>query len=318
MKNNNEKFEISLEGIFEKGYGQVGKVPIEDKRLTDKAKIIYTYICTFAGGGKECFTSAPKLCAGLNINKDTFWFHLKYLIAYGYIRVLKKPKTNSNHYQIVFNPVENQKLINDLEEEVKKKYLKRESSRNKNNKTEIVDAPKFNDHHPSRSDDTHHPSGSDDHHPSGSDDHHPSRSDDHHPSGSDANSIFNNNKNNKLNKKNLSLEISNYLFEKMKRNNPKVKKPKFNEWKKEIIEIIESDKRNIEDIYKVIDYSQNNDFWMTTILTPTKLRLNFDQLYLKMIKENDKKIDRKNAKQDTSSYYDNIDLNKFVNSGGGN
>ena len=57
--------------------------------------------------------------------------------------------------------------------------------------------------------------------------------------------------------------------------------------------MIRIDGREIENIKKVIDWCQNDSFWYTNILSASKLRKQYDQLYMKMNKtkkENNKPI----------------------------
>lgn len=100
------------------------------------------------------------------------------------------------------------------------------------------------------------------------------------------------NKNDKNNEnKKLFVETSNeyrlskYLFEHIRRNNSKTKKPNYQSWSKQFDFIIRIDRRDIEEIKKVINWCQNDSFWCSNILSPTKLRAQYDQLVVKMNKE---------------------------------
>jgi len=65
-------------------------------------------------------------------------------------------------------------------------------------------------------------------------------------------------------------------------NNPKAKVPAdLTKWSIEFKRMIEIDKRSNEDIEKVINFSQKDPFWRTNILSASKLREKFDQLYMK-------------------------------------
>ncbi|MDO4536263.1 MAG: hypothetical protein Q4B63_10710 [Clostridium perfringens] len=93
-------------------------------------------------------------------------------------------------------------------------------------------------------------------------------------------------------KKNLFVENSNemmlskLLFSLMQNNNPNVRKPDFQRWSKEFDSILRIDKRNVEEVKKVIGWSQRDLFWKSNILSPSKLRKQYDSLVLKM--KNDK------------------------------
>lgn len=76
--------------------------------------------------------------------------------------------------------------------------------------------------------------------------------------------------------------LSKYLFKLIKRNNPQAKEPNFNQWAKDMDYIIRIDKRSYRNIVRVIHWSQHDQFWKTNILSPEKLRKQFDQLIMKI------------------------------------
>lgn len=80
-----------------------------------------------------------------------------------------------------------------------------------------------------------------------------------------------------------SLEI--FLAQKLKSqilaNNPKAKTPDdLSKWCAEFDKMLRIDKRSLDDIEEVMTFSQTDDFWKSNILSPTKLRQQFDRLYL--------------------------------------
>lgn len=87
-------------------------------------------------------------------------------------------------------------------------------------------------------------------------------------------------------------ELSKYLFTFIKKNNPGAKEPNFKNWSKHMDYILRLDKRNPEEVKQVIEFSQNNNFWCTNILSTEKLRKHYDKLFLQM------KNPIKNNKQD--------------------
>lgn len=103
---------------------------------------------------------------------------------------------------------------------------------------------------------------------------------------------YKNDKNNKNDKKEPyvpifsensdEIKLSNLLFEKICKNNPTTKKPNIQSWAKSIDFMIKNDNRTIEDITKIINFSQSDNFWKTNILSTEKLREKYDQLWLKM------------------------------------
>lgn len=74
--------------------------------------------------------------------------------------------------------------------------------------------------------------------------------------------------------------LAHLLFSLMTDNNPKVKEPNWNRWYEDINKIIRLDKRDIGDIENIIRFSQKDSFWATNILSPSKLRKQFDRLTL--------------------------------------
>jgi hypothetical protein len=66
------------------------------------------------------------------------------------------------------------------------------------------------------------------------------------------------------------------------KNNPKAMVPKnLSCWIKEFDHMLKIDKRTPEEIEKVMEFSQTDEFWYKNILSAESLRKHFDQLYLK-------------------------------------
>lgn len=80
----------------------------------------------------------------------------------------------------------------------------------------------------------------------------------------------------------IEIIIAKELYSSMKENNPKCKEPNFQKWACNIDSMIRIDKRDVEDIRKIIDFSQHDNFWKSNILSTAKLREKFDQLILKV------------------------------------
>ncbi|WP_447579981.1 hypothetical protein, partial [Acinetobacter baumannii] len=78
------------------------------------------------------------------------------------------------------------------------------------------------------------------------------------------------------------MEMAQQLFSLMLENNPNVKKPDFNNWANEIRLMRERDNRTEEQIRYLIDWTQADSFWKGNILSPAKLRKQFDQLAIKV------------------------------------
>lgn len=78
---------INMSGIYEKGYGNISKLVMQDKRLHIYAKCIYSYFCSYTGGGTSCFPARSKICSDLEISAETYQKYLKQLTNYGYVTV---------------------------------------------------------------------------------------------------------------------------------------------------------------------------------------------------------------------------------------
>ncbi len=79
----------------------------------------------------------------------------------------------------------------------------------------------------------------------------------------------------------IEIRLSNFLFSHILKNNPKAKKPNIQSWAKTIDLMIRADNRTPEDIRAVIAWSQKDSFWGSNILSASKLRKQFDQLWVK-------------------------------------
>lgn len=76
--------------------------------------------------------------------------------------------------------------------------------------------------------------------------------------------------------------IADYLYQSMLNNNPTAKQPNLQSWAKHIDYMIRIDKRPIEEIGRIIDFSQKDTFWQSNILSTKKLREKYDTLKLQM------------------------------------
>lgn len=73
-----------------------------------------------------------------------------------------------------------------------------------------------------------------------------------------------------------------HLFNYIKRNNENAKEPNFQTWAKHFDYILRLDKRDIEEVKLVIKFCQTDSFWFKNILSPDKLRKQYDRLLLQM------------------------------------
>ena len=109
-KTNHEKFTniLEVEGINAQRFGMIAKMVMLDQRLTIEAKAIYSYFCSYAGGGSTAFPSVSKIVYDLKISKDRYYKHFKLLVECGYITIRQtkdKGKFANNIYRIMSNPV---------------------------------------------------------------------------------------------------------------------------------------------------------------------------------------------------------------------
>lgn len=78
---------IQFQGtIYEKGYGQVAKMVMQDPNLTQTAKLLYAYICTYGTGA---FPSREKICTDLKITKNRISVNMSNLTENGYITITR-------------------------------------------------------------------------------------------------------------------------------------------------------------------------------------------------------------------------------------
>lgn len=82
------------------------------------------------------------------------------------------------------------------------------------------------------------------------------------------------------------MRLASYLFAYIKRNNPEAKNPNYQKWAHDFNKAIRLDGRTVEKLKAVIEFSQNDSFWQSNILSASKLRDQYDQLVVKMKKPN--------------------------------
>jgi hypothetical protein len=106
---------IQFEGtIYESGYGLIAQKVMRDKTLPKQSKLIYSYMCSFAGtngdGDRTAFPSVSLQCDELGMSEDTYYKWRKYLVDRGYIRITRQRKEGAkfdrNIYSILAVPVE--------------------------------------------------------------------------------------------------------------------------------------------------------------------------------------------------------------------
>lgn len=78
------------------------------------------------------------------------------------------------------------------------------------------------------------------------------------------------------------LKLAHYLYKKINEEatseDEMTKKPEFQSWADDIRKMVELDKRPIEKVKRMIDWSQKNSFWSKNILSAKKLRAQYDRM----------------------------------------
>jgi hypothetical protein len=92
-------------------------------------------------------------------------------------------------------------------------------------------------------------------------------------------------KENKFSSGDPPLDLSEKLQNLILKNNPNFKKKNLQKWAVHVDRMIRLDNRDPGEIYDVITWCQQDDFWSSNILSTSKLRKQFDQLFIKMKKD---------------------------------
>jgi len=83
-------------------------------------------------------------------------------------------------------------------------------------------------------------------------------------------------------------ELAYHFVRKLKEIKPDMKAPNIDKWIKDMDLLLRRDKRNPQDVEKVIDWVVNDPFWSSNVMCPAKLREKFDKLELQMRKHTGK------------------------------
>jgi len=86
MKQNDSDI-LKVVGINSKGYGNIPKLVMQDRRITPEAKCIYGYFASYAGMGNSAFPSVSKIMYDLCMGNNRYYKHFKLLTDHGYITV---------------------------------------------------------------------------------------------------------------------------------------------------------------------------------------------------------------------------------------
>jgi uncharacterized protein YdaU (DUF1376 family) len=76
------------------------------------------------------------------------------------------------------------------------------------------------------------------------------------------------------------LKAANYILSKIKQLNPNHKEPNISKWADTVRLMIARDKRSHKEICELFAWANDDEFWKTNILSPVKLREQWDQLVI--------------------------------------
>lgn len=79
--------------------------------------------------------------------------------------------------------------------------------------------------------------------------------------------------------------LSDFMVECIRKNNDGFKTPNMQKWSDDFRKIVELDSRDKSELSKLIRWVQFDEFEMTNVLSPNKLRNRYDQLKMKMYKD---------------------------------
>lgn len=115
----------------------------------------------------------------------------------------------------------------------------------------------------------------------------------------DNNTSFNTTINNTVNSRkqvydeeSIYFQLADRLHQRILNNNPNAKKPNMQTWSNDMRLMMERDDRTEEQIAYLIDWVQNDSFWMSNIMSPKKLREKFDQLVLRIKAERNQTVNK--------------------------
>ena len=98
--------------VYENGYGLIASKVMRDKSIPKQSRLIYAYMCSFAGidkeGNRVAFPSVSLQCEELGMTEDTYYKWRKVLVDRGLITIEKrkdKGKFERNLYFIEAVPV---------------------------------------------------------------------------------------------------------------------------------------------------------------------------------------------------------------------
>ncbi|WP_299940900.1 helix-turn-helix domain-containing protein [uncultured Microbulbifer sp.] len=88
-------------------------------------------------------------------------------------------------------------------------------------------------------------------------------------------------KENRVNATDEDYALANFILKGVRRLQPKFKPPNLDRWADDCRKLRELDNRSLREIARVFTWANNDDFWQSNILSPAKLRKQFDRLQIK-------------------------------------
>lgn len=79
------------------------------------------------------------------------------------------------------------------------------------------------------------------------------------------------------------LSLAQVIYQRVLDVAPKTKPPNYDRWADDIRLMRQQDKHKLDEIWKVFEFANTDDFWKTNILSPGKLREKFSTLHSKMV-----------------------------------
>lgn len=104
--------------------------------------------------------------------------------------------------------------------------------------------------------------------------------------------------------------IANFFVKQIRKNKPDFKTPDMQKWSNEIRLLVEKDEKDKSTVCKIIKEAQEDSFWFSNILSPSKLRAQFETLEMKFLVEGPKQAPKKGGfqKPEAAIKYRALDL----------
>ena len=77
-------------------------------------------------------------------------------------------------------------------------------------------------------------------------------------------------------------KLSEFFISQIKQNNPNFKDPNIQKWSDDFRKIVEIDDRDKHEVAMLIKWVQKDSFWMANVLSPAKLKKQYDSLIMRM------------------------------------